>query len=123
MIFFGAELAALLQASTPLLIPSGAAAYGSQRVNLDGRVYGLALNWNQTAGGWFFSLYDSEETPIMLGVRIVSNWPLLRWRKWDPRCPPGELVALDETTDRSPPKLDDFGIGKRVQLTYFAVNG
>ena len=117
------QLATLFEQSTPLLIPAGLGAYSSQRVKLDGRVYGLELNWNQTAEGWFFSLLDSEDSPIMQGVRIVSNWPLLRWRKWDSRCPPGELVATDGTTDGTPPKFDDFGIDKRVQLTYFAIDG
>lgn len=120
----GAALESLFDTSTPLLVPSGGGvAYGSQRLTLDGRVYTLRLDWNETARGWFFSLLDSEDVPVMLGVRVVANWPLLRWKKWDPRCPPGELAAVDETGDGSPPGFDDFGLGKRVQLTYFARNG
>lgn len=105
----------------PLLIPSGGPAYGSQRLSLDGRVYTLGMAWNESAGGWFFSLLDSEDAPIITGIRVISNWPLLRWRKFDPRCPPGELVAIDETSDGSPPRFADFGLGRRVQLVYFAV--
>lgn len=109
--------------STPLLIPSGGPAYGTQRLTLDGRVYTIGLAWNQLTEGWFLSLLDSEERPIISGVRVVSNWPLLRWKRFDPRCPPGELAAVTGNPDESPPGFDDFGIGKRVQLTYFSVNG
>lgn len=105
---------------TPLLIPSGGATYGTQRITLDGRAYTLGLAWNETAEAWYFSLRDESDALIIGDTKVISNWPLLRWKQWDPRCPPGELAAVDESQDGSPPRYDDFGLGKRVQLTYFA---
>jgi hypothetical protein len=106
---------------TPLVIPVIAGrAYTRQRMNLDGRVYSLELAWNQYESSWHLSLFDAEDEPLVLGLRIVANWPLLRYYKADPRLPPGEMFAQDLTGDGSPPAFDDFGQGKRVELTYYA---
>jgi hypothetical protein len=95
-------------------------AYTSQRMTLDGRDYTLDLKWNDYLECWTFSLSDSELLPIVEGVRITTNRPLFRWYKSDDRMPPGELVAITLTNDVSDPGFDDFGTGKRVELTYFA---
>lgn len=111
----------VIQAGTPRLIPVIAgASHQQQRIALDGKLYTLGLSWNQWASYWSFSLWDSEESPIILGVRIAVNWPLLRYYKFDSRCPPGEFFAHDLTDNSSDPGYDDFGIGKRVQLVYYA---
>jgi hypothetical protein len=108
---------------TPLVIPVlEGRALTRQRLNLDGVVYTLELAWNQSEESWHVSLFDAEEEPIVTGLRIVTNWPLWRYYKFDPRMPPGELVAQDLTGDESRPGFDDFGIGKRVELTYYAQN-
>lgn len=105
----------------PLQIPIlEGAAYQQQRIALDGAIYTLGFAWNQWASFWTLSLWDSEESPIVLGLRIVCDWPLLRYYRYDRRCPPGEFFAHDLTGNRAPPGLDDFGIGKRVELTYYA---
>lgn len=111
----------VIEAGTPLQIPViEGAAFQRQRIALDGRLYTLGLAWNQWASFWSLSLWDSEESPILLGLRIAVNWPLLRYYKYDPRCPQGEIIAHDLTGDGSDPGFDDFGIGKRVELTYYA---
>lgn len=116
----GSELVTAFD-GTPSVIPViPDRAYTSQRINLDGRTYTLKLSWNQGQGSWYLSLYDSEETPLAQSVRLVSNWPLLRYYQSDPRVPPGELVAQDLTGDGSAPGFDELGIGKRVELTYFS---
>lgn len=104
----------------PLVIPTTGDPYSSQRIALDGKSYTLSLAWNQYASSWSLSLFDENEEPIVVGLRVISNWPLLRYYGFDPRMPPGELYAQDVTGDGSPPGLDDFGEGKRVELTYYA---
>jgi hypothetical protein len=105
---------------TPLVIPIPDGPYTSQRLTLDGRVYTLYLDWNQWAATWYMHLADVEDEPIVCGIRLVTNWPLLRFYKYEPRMPPGEMIAHDLTGDGSPPGLNDFGEGKRVELTYYA---
>lgn len=116
-----AEALATTFDGTPAIVPViPGRAHTTQRVTFDGQVYTLELLWNMSRGSWTLSLFDAENDPIFLGVRIVTNWPLLRWYRYDPRTPPGELVAVTLTSDRAHPGFDDFGEGKRVELTYFA---
>jgi hypothetical protein len=106
----------------PLVIPTSVKPWTRQRINLDGRTFTIELMWNMTEERWHLSIYDAEEEPIVLGVCVVANWPLLRYSQFDPRMPPGEMLAQDLTGDGSPPGVDDFGLGKRVELTYYAQN-
>jgi hypothetical protein len=100
---------------------SEGAAYYSQRVRLDGRDYNLRFAWNEREGRWYLSIFTDEDVPLILGIKIVTNWPLLRYYRSDPRVPPGEIMAMDLTPDGAPPGFDELAIGKRVELVYFAV--
>jgi hypothetical protein len=103
-----------------LLVPTTPGApYHSQKTRLDGRDYVLRFAFNERENRWHLSILDDEERPILLGLKLVANWPLLRHYRWDPRVPPGELMVLDLTGDRTPPGLDELGEGLRCELTYF----
>lgn len=103
-----------------LLIPTSAGVpYFTQKTRLDGRDYVLRFAYNQRAERFSLSIYDESDAPLLLDLWLVSNWPLLRHYRSDPRLPPGELVAVDLTGDGSPATLDELGEGKRVELTYF----
>ena len=64
------------------------------RVPLDGRTYVLHLRWNQRESVWYLSIADFDSVPIIEGIRIGTNVPLLRQRVRGPRRPPGELFAV-----------------------------
>lgn len=103
-----------------VLIPTTPGApYHTQKTRLDGRDYVLQFAWNEREARWYLSLFDEEEQPLALGIKLVANWPLLRFYRFDPRVPPGELMVVDLTGDGSPPGLDELGAGKRCELTYF----
>jgi|GEM_PF-1435203 len=91
------------------------------RTRLDGRDFILRFIWNQRQDRWYFDILSTAEEPIAVGIKIVANWPLLRFHRWDKRLPPGELMAIDLSGDRSPPRLNELAIGKRCELTYFPV--
>jgi hypothetical protein len=95
-------------------------AFYSIRVRLDGRDYTAHFAWNQREERWYLSLHDAEDVPIFSGKKIVGNWPMLRYKKWDERCPEGELMPQDLTGDGSPPGFDELGEKLRVELTYYA---
>lgn len=87
----------------------------SQRVVLDGSEYLLRLFWNQREAKWYLSLYDSAENPVVLCVKVVSNYPLLASVVNSIR-PPGEIVAFDANAGA------DAGLrelGARVVVYYF----
>jgi hypothetical protein len=87
----------------------------THRTVLDGREYLLKFRWNGRAGKWYLSLYDQDESPIYEGIKLVVNFPLLGARVVDERRPPGELMALDPSSDRDPGLYD---LGTRVILQY-----
>ena len=46
------------------------------RVVLDGKEYLIRFTYNATGDYWTFGLYEIDETPLVLGVKIVPNFPL-----------------------------------------------
>lgn len=96
--------------------------YYQQRTRLDGREYVLRFAWNQREARWYLTIADDEDTVLLAGRKLLSNWPLLRhYHAADARLPPGELMVVDLTGDNVPPGLDDLAIGARCELTYYAV--
>lgn len=93
----------------------------TQRVTLDGIEYVLKFDWNDRENRWYLSLYDVSETPLATGIKIVSNWPLLR-RFTSANMPPGSLMAADLSPQGGEsPMYADLGV--RVKLLYFPKNG
>lgn len=103
-----------------LLVPtSPGVPFYTQKTRLDGVDYVLGFRYNQREDRWYLSLADSEEIPILSGLKLVTNWPLLQAYHYDPRVPPGELFAMDLSGDDTPPGLNELGEGLRTQLIYF----
>lgn len=103
-----------------LLIPtSPGVPYFTQKTRLDGRDFLLRFAYNERAERFSLSIFDESEQPILRGLWLVTNWPLLRRYRADIRLPPGELMVVDLSGDGSPPTLDELGEGKRCELTYF----
>lgn len=104
-----------------LVIPTAPSVpYSSSKVRLEGRDFVLQVAWNQRQGRWSLSILDEESTPLAMGLKVVTNWPLTAKRKWDPRMPPGKFRAMTQGADLSPPGFDELGIGRRCELTYFS---
>ena len=46
------------------------------RVVLNGVAYYIRFTYNDTGDYWKFGLYDSLKEPIVVGIKIVPNFPL-----------------------------------------------
>ena len=46
------------------------------RVVLNGTAYLIRFTWNDTGAYWKFGLYDSQNQPIVIGIKLVANFPL-----------------------------------------------
>lgn len=46
------------------------------RVVLNGTAYLIRFTWNDSGGYWKFGLYDSQNQPIVIGVKLVPRFPL-----------------------------------------------
>lgn len=94
-------------------------AFVSQRVTLDGKEYVITLKWNMREEKWYLWLADQDELPILSGVKVVADYPLLTLCRQDPRCPPGQLLAYDSLGQGLDPHFADMsGDSPRVLLMY-----
>lgn len=85
------------------------------QIELDGVTYSLELRWNARAGAWFAHLRDAEGGVLVMGRRVVVDFPLFS-RTQKAGAPPGQLVAVDTSGKQQDPVLDD--LGARVRLIY-----
>lgn len=88
-----------------------------QNVVLDGRVFNVSIAWNDRQKSWTMSLADSDEDPIISGVAIVKNYPLLA-QYADVRLPAGDFVAIDESGSLENIGRDDLTPAGSVRLIY-----
>jgi hypothetical protein len=85
---------------------------------VDGVAYLFRFSWNGRRERWTVSIYESEsESPILLGLTIVDNWPLGR-RSRDPRLPAGVFMALDVSGSGVDPGFADLHADGRSPLFF-----
>ena len=89
-----------------------------ESVILDGTPYVLAFALNQRENTYYLSISASDGTPLVSGLKVLSNWPMLHGFV-DARLPPGELIPLTAADDASPPEPGELGTTERVTLYYF----
>jgi hypothetical protein len=51
--------------------------YYTYTTNLEGARYSLTFLWNERDGGWRMDILKEDRTPILLGYKIVSSYPML----------------------------------------------
>lgn len=79
-----------------IIVPTSASTpHFEQETELDGVAYRLTFDWNGREGAWYLTLATASGVVLRAGLRLVSNWPLLRKLRHESR-PPGELLVLDE---------------------------
>jgi hypothetical protein len=92
----------------------------TQQCDLDGVTYSLHFRWNQRDESWHLDLSTLDGTPIAMGLKLVTRFPLLR-RNLHPSRPPGELLLLDAKDQDAPATLEEFG--GRFGLYYVEASG
>lgn len=65
------------------------------RIVLLGKQYQLRFTWNDTGGFWSFGLMDSLGTPLLIGTKIVPQFPLNLFYGTE-NIPLGVFAALTE---------------------------
>lgn len=87
----------------------------TQVTELDGVAYQLVFRYNQREDRWYFSVNTGAGVEIVKGVKLVCNYPLLQMYT-DDALPPGVLMCIPNTSDDTPPGLEDLGV--RCDLVY-----
>jgi hypothetical protein len=93
-------------------------AFYTQRTALDGVDYELEFDWSTLESRWYLTIYTVEHVLLAGPAKVICNRPLCAY--WHGRAGmfQGEIWAVCSAPDKSPPGLDELGIGRRVELTY-----
>ncbi|MEL6348040.1 MAG: hypothetical protein AAFV53_33340 [Myxococcota bacterium] len=83
-----------------------------QVVTLDGVKFQLRLQWNARTRGWYLSLYELDDTPIIEGQRLMPGSPPLFGYRLD-NGPAGQLMV------RGISPYNRQALGTRLQLLYY----
>ena len=67
----------------------------TSRITLRGKQYQIRFTWNDTGGFWTFGLSDALGAPLLIGVRIVPQFPLNLFYGTQ-ELPVGVFAALTE---------------------------
>ena len=103
----------------PVIVPvfPGEPLY-TERVRLEDRDYVLRVDWNGREDRFYLGIYDTEDQPLLTGIKVIANWDFLSRSAWNAELPPGSLIAIDLEQGGEPPTYQDFGT--RVRLFYYA---
>jgi len=89
--------------------------FWTQVTTLDGTAYLLTFRYNVRESVYYLQVESADATVTFAqGIKLVSNFPLLR----SIATPPGELMALAPANDDGPAALGELGPGQRVELLY-----
>jgi len=88
-----------------------------QRTRLDGVDYQLDFAWNGREGAWYVSISKVDGSPLVLGLKLVSNRPLLKRFRHVSGLPPGELAAINPEASIDYAQYGDLNNG--VLVCYF----
>lgn len=91
--------------------------YYTQKVTLDGQTFTLEFKWNIREEFWYMNLLNDDNVAIVSGIKIVTNWPLLR-RVTNEERPLGDFFAYDITDVGTEAGFEE--LGERVLLLYFS---
>lgn len=101
-------------------IPTLSDPYYTIRVRLEERNFLLKFLYSPRQERYYLSLYNGDDgTPLVCGLKLVTNLPLLRFYKHRDGMPAGDLLVTCAFADRSPPKIGELGSGLRCELTYY----
>ena len=83
------------------------------RTEVDGSVYILRFDWNSRLEMWHMSVYDADESPIVIGQAMVVNYNFMNKFK-DERLPVGVWVLLDVFEKNQDAGREDLGSRHRL---------
>lgn len=109
----------MANANDPIELPfKGGIGYYRLGTSIGGTHYLVDVRWNVSAAAWYLDFFEQDETPIILGVKLVLGAYLGR-RSNHPLFTSGVFVAIDLTNSGREAAFDD--LGGRVIVTYIPV--
>ena len=84
-------------------------------IELDLNPYILRVLWNERGQFFTLSIYTAEEVPILIGIKMVKNYSLIKRFK-NTLLPPGDFYFIQENGKADRPLYDD--LEKNFNLYY-----
>ena len=60
---------------------SSAAAHFSQENNVFGLSFSLEFEWIERESFWMLHLYNDNQEPLVLGIKVQTDWPLYAYHR------------------------------------------
>lgn len=97
-----------------------ASARFSYQINLEGTIFTLFFDWNERNESWYMSILDGEGVNnILVGIRLVPGYSLLKQYRGTAGIPEGEFLIVDNQSDNDGViEYDNIGVGARFVLIY-----
>jgi hypothetical protein len=76
-------------------------------VELGGNPYVLRILWNERFGYFSLSVYEADNTPILINIKIVKNYNITHQFK-DTRLPYGDFYFVQEKGGAARPGYTDL---------------
>lgn len=99
------------------IIPFKQPAAFQEQITLDSTIFILYFRWNALNQYWIMNIYDRNDQPILVGVKVVNNFNLTAQFSALPGMPKGDILCqnilgLWETIQR-------FDMGQTNEIIYY----
>lgn len=98
------------------IIPFKEPSFWREQITLTGVVFIFEFKWNSLNEFWVMNIYDSEEIPLILGIKIVPNYPLLDQYSVA-GMPSGEIICQNIVA--TPDSISRFDMSQKFELVYY----
>jgi hypothetical protein len=88
-----------------------------EQVTLDNVIFNLIFKWNAINQYWVMNIYDLNQSPILLGVKIVTNFNLTKQFAAITGMPVGDILC--QNTLGLFFEITRFSMGEQEQLYYY----
>ena len=98
------------------IIPFKEPAAWSEQINLTNSVFILHFQWNALNRYWVMSIYNQDNIPILLGVKIVPNFDLTK-QFVQAGMPAGDILCQNILNEWG--EIGRFQMGQTNELIYY----
>ena len=102
------------------IIPFKEPAAWQAQITLTNIIFNLYFRWNAMNQYWVMNIFDRDENPILLGVKVVTNYDLTRQFSALTGMPPGDI--LDQNVTGSWADIQRFDMGQTNEIIYYEPN-
>lgn len=98
------------------IIPFKEPSNWKEQIELGGIIFVLEFTWNALNEFWIMDIYNRDEVPIIYGIKIVPNFPLLRSYSVLGK-PAGEIVCQNIVGGND--IIGRFDMSQKFELLYY----